>query len=736
MSLVTRLRSWLIALVALVAATVPALGNPVGNPVTTEQVTARLLAESQSARPGESLWVMLHLEIREGWHTYWRNPGDSGEPPRLDWTLPQGVTASEIHWPYPRAVPTGPLMSYGYEGEAAHLVEIAVPENWPAGTPLPLRAEATWLVCAEICIPESGSLALTLPTSQGPPPADPAVAALFAETRQALPVTMPWPIRFSQDEKRLVLSLDTPAATAGTIAEAHFFPDAWGQVEHAAPQRLTTSPAGISLAMTAGPASDAGQGSVSGVLVLTEALADGPVTRAFAVAAPLGAAPPANPGPAPFGLELVSGVGLGLIEALLFALLGGLILNLMPCVLPVLSMKALALVRQADEAPRERRLHGLAYTAGILLCFAGLATLLIALKAAGQQIGWGFQLQSPLFVALMAYLLFLLGLSLSGLVTFGSSLMGLGSGLAGRSGPTGSFFTGILAALVATPCTAPFMGAAMGFALTQPWSVALGVFLALGLGLALPYLLLTFVPGLARLLPRPGAWMERLKQFLAFPLYASAAWLVWVLGKQVGPDGVAAVLGGGLLIAFALWLYRTTRQSGGAARWSARAGSLVALVAALALAAMPGSLQPNGRLADQAATQRQASLPYEDFSAARLAELRAAGQPVFVNFTAAWCIPCLVNERVALSSDRIRDEFERRGIVYLKGDWTNRDPEITALLDSFQRSGVPLYLLYPRGPGAPRVLPQLLTEALMIETLEALPSHAGTATILNPERRS
>jgi thiol:disulfide interchange protein DsbD len=391
----------------------------------------------------------------------------------------------------------------------------------------------------------------------------------------------------------------------------------------------------------------------------------------------------------------------------------------MPCVFPVLSMKAMALIKHAEKDHSTVRLHGVAYAAGVLVCFAVLALVLIALKSGGEATGWGFQLQSPVFVAAMAYLFFLLGLNLSGVFEIGTSIMGAGSSLSARSGYGGSFFTGVLAAVVSTPCTAPFMGVALGFALTQPTAVSLTVFLALGVGFALPYLLLTFVPTLVRLLPRPGAWMVRTRQFLAFPLYASVAWLIWVLAIQTGPDGVAAALGGMVLIAFAIWLWKAVGSARAHGRLVGRAGATAAFIAALAMVVGLGTI---GTPSQSVSTtgQSAAGPRYEAFSAERLAALRDAGKPVFVNMTAAWCITCLVNERVALSSADVNDRFEALDITYLKGDWTNGDPEITALLEAFGRSGVPLYVLYGPGNAEPVLLPQLLTETIVLDALQGL----------------
>ncbi|KAB2967284.1 thioredoxin family protein, partial [Zoogloea sp.] len=409
--------------------------------------------------------------------------------------------------------------------------------------------------------------------------------------------------------------------------------------------------------------------------------------------------------------------------ALLFALLGGLVLNLMPCVFPVLSIKALSLLRHAHQARRETRLQGLAYTAGVLASFSLLAGVLLALKAGGSEVGWGFQFQSPVFVLGVAYLMFAVGLSLSGLITFGAAAAGVGAGLADKPGYAGSFFTGVLASVVATPCTAPFMGAALGFALAQPAPELLAVFLSLGLGLALPYLLLSFWPALQRLLPRPGAWMERLKEGLAFPMYGAAVWLVWVLAQQAGPNAIAIALGGMLAIAFAAWLTHHSHGARPLARHGGRGLALLTLAAALG----GGYLGVSGDNARAASAAPLAGQAWEPYSKARFDALRAEGKPVFVNFTAAWCITCLANEKVALSSPEVEAAFHKAGITYLKGDWTNKDPQISAHLADFGRSGVPLYLLYPAGPAgsassgdrtAVQVLPQLLTPTTVLAAID------------------
>ncbi|WP_232314870.1 protein-disulfide reductase DsbD family protein [Oceanibaculum pacificum] len=675
-------------------------------PVSTDHVTAELVASAQAVVPGETIRIGLHKQIIPHWHTYWQNPGDSGLPTTIAWTLPEGASAGDILWPAPSRLAIGPIMNYGYEGAVTLLTDISVPADAPVGGSFPVRATIDWLVCEEICIPEQVELSLDLPVVAAGGDAGPAHPAIAAG-EASLPVESPWQSRFQAQGGALALAIDAPGLRADSIEDIWFYADEWGVLNHAAPQALAVEAGRIVLNLKTGDSFAPDLAALNGVLVVKERTGDGVLTQAFHISAPAGAVTATGGG--------VAGLEIGFGTALIFALLGGLILNLMPCVFPVLSMKALSLVSHARSEPAVVRLHGFAYTAGVLASFAALAALLVALKAAGQQIGWGFQFQSPVFVLLVAYLLFAVGLSLSGVFTIGASVAGVGSGLAARSGYAGSFFTGVLATIVATPCTAPFMGAAMGFALAAPTPVLFAVFLVLGLGLALPYILLSLFPPLLRFLPRPGPWMERFKQFLAFPMYGAAIWLVWVLSLQAGADGVLAALAGMLLIAFAAWLYETTRGSGQVGRLTG--GGVAALAA---LAAIVGgyiaadraqlmSAQASGGMS-AGESGAAATTPWQAYSPEKLAALRAEGRPVFVNFTAAWCITCLVNERVALNRPEIAEAFRGGNIAYLKGDWTNQDKAITEKLAEFGRSGVPLYLFYPAGQEArPVVLPQILT---------------------------
>jgi len=719
-----------------------AFAGSVSERLHTDNVSARLIAERARIAPGESVDLALVLDIRPHWHTYWRNPGDSGEPPRIEWHLPAGVAAGPIRWPTPALIPVGPLANYGYSERATHLVELAISEQWPVGKPVIVRADATWLVCQEACVPEHGSFKLTLATGATAAPADPAVAGIFTGARSALPVA---DIAAAELVRGDPLLLRVPAAALPlNVTSAHFFANAWGLVEHAAGQRWRIVGDELVLELTPGATPDAV--SPSGLLVVEAAgsrtsyeVNAHPSLGVAAGSAGINAESYTKTGSgadarADVGGPTGSAPAMGIPLALLFALLGGLALNLMPCVFPVLAIKALGLASQGGASAKTRWLHALAYAAGVLTFFLLVALLLLGLRAGGAAVGWGFQLQSPVFVALMAYLFLVIGLSLAGAVTIGTRLMGIGRvghALSSGSGSNrharkvhiGDFVTGALAALVAAPCTAPFMGAALGYAVTLPWPPALAIMLTLGLGMALPFMALALLPRLADRLPRPGPWMEHLKQLLSFPMFATAAWLVWVLSIQTGSDGVAAILAGMVALSLALWLLERTRNAAGKWRQTALGSAVLAFAAALWLGIgtarldVPAALT-SGTIAEDVAspTSRFDVAPYRPET---LNDARSAGRAVFVNMTAAWCITCLVNERVALSGASVARAFAKRDVLYLKGDWTNRDPAITDYLAGFGRNGVPIYVFYPE-QGEPRVLPQLLTESIVLKALEGV----------------
>ena len=696
------MKSLAYGLMALWLTALPAQAQDYVSTFETENVAGSLYPAQETFVPGQSFWVALQLDIREGWHTYWRNSGDSGMPTSIRWDLPEGFSAGDIVWQTPKRIAYGPLMNFGFYGTAMHLVEITPPANLADGTSVTFNADTTWLVCEEICIPEDGTFSFTMTADSGAETEMTPYRFLIEKALNDLPVESPWDATFDIQDKSFELSLFGAFDPSADIRDVAFFPDAYGVIENALPQELDLSPNGLTLTVPTGYDPSAAGDRLTGVLTLVEDTGDGPVTLAFEIDAPRAAAPVPSQAQAPAAFADVS-----LLTALALAFIGGLILNLMPCVLPVLAMKAVAFAGKSDADKSELRGHGLAYTGGVLVTFALLAGALIALRAAGDVVGWGFQLQSPIVIAILAYVLLAVGLNLSGVFEIGGSLQNIGSGVAGRSDKVGSFATGALAVVVATPCTAPFMVTALGYAMIQPPAISMVIFMALGLGLAAPYLLLSFSPAAVRLMPKPGTWMVRLKQLLAFPMYGSVAWLIWVLSQQVGPEGMAAALAGLVVLGFAAWLL--SLPSSGLTQKASLVAALVLMVVAL------GAVRGSGpaAVADSGAAP-DGPVAWTTYAPDSLNDLTTAGEPVFINLTAAWCITCKVNERVALSSETIGAAAEAAGITLMKGDWTNRNAEISALLDEFGRAGVPLYLLYRRD-GSVDVLPQVLTEGLVLD---------------------
>lgn len=661
--------------------------------VVTPHVRASLVSDRDSIEAGESFWVAVHFDIIEGWHTYWKNPGDSGNAPRIHWRLPPGFSASEIHWPYPTRLPVGPLMNYGYSDEAWLLVRMTAPDVITSELAT-LNADVHWLVCQEECIPEEGRLSLTLAVTDTGTSHPSEWQADLQRVQQKLPQAIPWPSRIDVHDDTIALQIQIDKAQVKQIQDVYFYPYSYGLVEHAAPQSVTVSGQQMALQLRRGELKARPLQSLRGVLVFSEQLPDGTVTRAFEVNSL------ATPAASARAFWLV----------LAFALLGGLLLNVMPCVFPILSLKALSIVQTAAQSPALARRNGYVFTLGVLLSFALIAGILLILRTGGEAIGWGFQLQSPLFVLALTWLIFVMALLFSGVWSFGENWMGVGQGLTARRSTSGAFFTGVLAVIVATPCTAPFMGTAIGYALSQPPHVSMAVFLCLGLGMALPWLVISLWPGLSSYLPRPGAWMERVKQVLAFPLYATVAWLLWVLAQQISPQALLYAQLSLVGIALGLWFWQNTRGSGHA--WHHAGSASLALIFVL-MAVLLLRLQP------AATTAGDPQDNWEPYNTENLERYRDQGKAVLVNFTAAWCITCLVNEKVVLASDEIRTELRERSIVYLKGDWTNRDPNITRVLEQYGRSGVPLYLYFPRDPERNiAVLPNILTRDVVLQAFE------------------
>ncbi len=644
--------------------------------VISKRAAVTLVTDTNAITPNAPFRAALRIRLTEGWHTYWKNPGDAGVAPDLTLDLPAGATADPIDWPTPKRVAEGPVMTYAYTGEVLLPVTIR-----GVAVGMTLKAHANWLVCKDICVPEEGDFSLTLPLGS---PTSSAEAPLFAAHDRMVPRAALWHASIAADGSLFVRGAEL---RPGMVEDAWFIPDTPGRIQDNAAQPLPVRGDGFVLSLKLAEGSKFGQG-ISGILSVRDRAG---MQTDMVISAEAGPAPaPETPLP----------------DMLLFAFLGGLILNLMPCVFPILAMKAVGLA--AGLAHGKARAHAVAYTAGVLVTFASLAAALLTARALGSVAGWGFQFQSPAFVAAMAWLLFAVGLNLSGVFQVSGGIAGFGSHLAMKDGSAGSFFTGLLAVLVATPCTAPFMGVAIAAGLAAPPAVTMLVFLVMGLGLAAPYIVLAIMPGVGRLLPRPGHWMETLKQGLAFPMYGGAVWLLWVVSQESGSAGVLITAAGCVLLGFAAWVLGVSQAS----RRHRRFGQALALSALLCA----GGLLVGLSVAPPAAAETAAT-EAESFTADRLQTLRDAGRPVFVNMTAAWCVTCLVNERVAIRTDAVRQAFAAGNVAYLKGDWTRQDPEITAFLRRNGRDGVPLYLYYGPGATEPVALPQILTESAVLAAL-------------------
>ncbi|MBV8681529.1 MAG: thioredoxin family protein [Caulobacteraceae bacterium] len=688
-----RFRALIVALAICLGLTAPALAQVGPSP----HAKVRMVADAKAAAPGSTLWVAVVLDQDAGWHTYWRNPGDAGEATEIAWTLPDGWRAGGIVWPTPRRLPLGPIMNYGYEGRAVLPVPVSVPASARPGAPAHLTAKVDYLICAEVCVPGEAVTQLDLPVTSGPAPADPEGHALIQSALSSTPRTGVVNATFQASRGSVRLSAAAPALANANVASAYFFPYDSSAIDQAKPQSVERGPRGLTLTLVPGAAFTGKTPSqLAGALMI-----DG---QGYDLAARAGPPLPGTAGHVALASASAQTGQLGLWLATAYAFVGGLILNLMPCVFPILSMKATALAGHSEDHTQART-QALAFLGGVLASFLVLAGALLALRAAGSAVGWGFQLQSPTLVALLALVMLAAALNLSGLFEIGTSLQGLGGGLAARGGAIGAVFTGVLAVVVAAPCTAPFMGPALGYALTQPPAFALAVFLALGLGFAAPFTIVAFTPALIRLLPRPGAWMSVFRKAMAFPMYAAAAWLAWVLAQQSGAVGLARLLAAAVVLALAAWLFGLSQERRAAGGHAPALGgaAFVTLVGAGLVAAAPLGAS---------------ALTSQPWSPQAVVQARAAGHPVLVNFTAAWCVTCQVNERVAFSNPSVARAFHRANAVYLVGDWTNKDAAIGQALQAQGRIGVPLYLLYDAKGDAPTVLPQLLTPQSVTRALE------------------
>jgi thiol:disulfide interchange protein len=676
--------------------------------VTTPQVRAELVAHAPAGlAAGHAVWLGLKIEHQPHWHTYWKNPGDSGLPTTLTWALPAGATAGEIAWPAPQRLPIGPLMNYGYEGTLLLPVALTLPAG-AGGAGLEVKLRADWLVCKDVCIPEGGDFVLKLP----PQAALADHAALFDAALAAVPQPLPAARgTASVQGNSLQVRVDgLPVEWQGkTLA---FFPETAGVINNAAVLKAHWQGSTWEATVPLDAQRSASPATMPVVLRLPQGQGSALVNVAVAGHWPAAAAPAALPSLGTEGAPRPAAAPVSLPWAVLLALAGGALLNLMPCVFPVLSLKMLAVAGKGADR-RALLAGGLAYTAGVVVSFLVLAGLLLALRAGGEQLGWGFQLQSPVVVAVLASLFTLIGLNLAGVFELGSVLPGSWLAARARHPVVDSAVTGVLAVAVASPCTAPFMGASLGLAITLPTAQALSVFAALGLGMALPYLAATAWPPLARALPRPGAWMLHFKTAMAFPMFATVVWLVWVLGQQSGIDGAAALLGLLLALAFAAWGLGSA-SLGSRARVGFGAASVAVLVAG-AVWAVP-LLRDEAAPATGVATGER----WQPWSPERVAQAHAEGRTVFVDFTAAWCVTCQINKR-ALNDSAVLAAFDARQVLLLRADWTRRDATIAAELSRLGRSGVPVYAFYAPGHAAPRVLSEILSSGEILAALSATP---------------
>lgn len=737
-----------LALLGLLAAALPAgavsriSSDEAKNPhaaTTAAHLHVELLAPGSSLGKGaRSNTAGLYFKLEPGWHIYWKNAGDSGEPPHVKWTLPEGITASPLQFPAPTRLPLGPLMDFGYENEVVFPFSFNVAKTAKPG-PADLHAKVDWLVCREVCIPGKAELDLTknvADRSANSLAADPDAALIKRFTTQ-LPKSSPR--GFTAVFQPAGSGFHLAVTTGQRETTAEFFPADQNVLDNPAPQKLTPTTKGLILDLKKDANLTTVPGQLSGVLELSGGRAFDLVAVPGVVAgggdissastAPSTAAAPAQSSAAVAGQQSgqqqvaprvpVSSAS-ELLKASGLAFLGGLLLNLMPCVFPVLFIKGLALVRSSNEERHVLRAHGFIYAAGILVSFWTLVAALLVLRTAGAHLGWGYQFQSPIFLALMASLLFFLGLSLAGQFEIGLTLTSAGGSLAAKQGYAGSFFTGVLAVVVATPCTAPLMGAAIGYALQQSPAVTFAVFTALALGLAAPYVALTLQPAWTRFLPRPGVWMDLLKQATAVPIFATVIWLAWVLAQAYGAAILAALLASLLLVAIAGWfLGRWPAQ-----RWATAVASVVLLGVVAVSVFAPAKLAATPSAFSTTATRAG----WEPWTAETVSRYQSQGRPVFVDFTASWCLSCQVNERVALSRPEVQKAFADANVALLRADWTQHDDAIGQALAGLGRSGVPAYVLYIPGEASPQLLPEVLTPGIVTEALGNLP-HSATQSV-------
>ncbi len=636
-----------------------------------------MLAESNSMKPGDGLLVGFKFTLNPGWHTYWENPGDAGEGASIKWNLPNDVEASEILWPGPERIPVEPLMTFGYEDEVVLLTKIYTSET--ATIPVTLNAQVSWYTCKEICIPQDAEVNVSINPGNKTPSTS---HDLLYKTLKEVPTPLKSAYRVQKIDDKYILQ----GVLEGNdhYESMYFFPKEYGLTNYSKNQTYEQNNDSFSLQIEASDA-EIKKDSFQGVISVN----NNSKTKFFEIDYPL---------------TKSDSNEFNLLTLIVFAFLGGLILNVMPCVFPILSIKILRFIEQSGDSPSKTFRQGLLFSSGVIISFLAIALLLIILKYGGETIGWGYQLQSPIVVSLLFYLFVILGFIFMSNLVVGSSLAKLGLISFGKNDSVESFLTGVLAVIVASPCTAPFMGSAIGFALLQPSFYSILIFLGLGLGFSLPYLALSAKPSLLNFLPKPGQWMETFKQFMAFPMWASALWLLWVLSSQVNNQEVIQVLLGALMITASLWIMGKNNSKINWIKWIVRLPLLFLFILSLWL--IPTSY-------DDLDKPNQEQLNY---SPELIKNLRETGSIVFLNFTADWCITCKVNETVALKTTKVRQLLIDKNIAYVEADWTRKDSVISLALEQYGRTGLPLYLLFP-SKGEPIILPELLTEDILLSYL-------------------
>ena len=676
-------------------------------------VTAKLISEVTSIQPGGSFWVAVHMKMQKGWHTYWRNPGDSGLPTEIDWNLPDGLSASGFYWPVPEKIETPPLVSYGYHNNVYLLTEITAHSSLKAGEKITLSGNLEWLECKEVCIPGEEEVSITLPVKDIIPQAENRWLKIFADTRAQLPLqNSDWQIKVGEKNGLYSVHLIKPEWYEGQLDDLEFFPFDENIIDITKTQVFKQDGNSYILEIPAKAEIDQQQDSLLGILVSSSGWRGPGSEKAIEVEAVI----QSNTSFTPTSDTTASGIGLNI----LFSFLGGIILNLMPCVLPVLSIKIMGFVQQANDTESKPWQHGLVFMLGVLISFWVLAGALLILQAGGEQLGWGFQLQSPVFLIILSAFIFLFGLSMFGVFEIGTSLTTVGGKTQGMGGWMGSFVSGVTATVVATPCTAPFMGSALGYALSQPYWVAMTIFTFLGLGMAFPYVLLSSIPKLLSFVPKPGRWMESMKQFMGFLLMATVLWLLWVLSIQSGSMMVIIILGLMLVLSLAGWIYGRWGNLAMPKRTRIISTSLSLIIIIVSIYLSLDSVKSFAVTPGELTTKSgKDGIKWQPYAPEYLEQLKAEGKPIFLDFTAAWCLSCQVNESVAFGSEKVQQRFEQLGIIAVKADWTLRDETITQALAQYGRNSVPLYVYYPEGTAEkPIILPEIITPGIVLDVLK------------------